>query len=366
MNRVWCALLLSVTVFSGAAESQAPDFLHPQQKGPFQVNGLSYVELAVTGNQSGYADPLNLTGYSVPTLDQMVTEIKATGTNLVKLTFSSGQVKNYTDNTYDPTLPFPMDGKPSDIVAFGRKLTSQGIGCVVQPFAGVENIIAGATVDTSRVNPTDPRAFMMQHIPRLVTLAQFAESMGCEYFIVFGDEIEFVAANPAVTDLWIQAIAQVRSVFSGRVICESAGGFIFDYQPRMINMLDIFGTGLGIPYTDHADATVAELVGAYQKNVQGLNFLKAVASMHTLYQKPVVVADQAYGSFKGSNSSTDQVLFGEYPASQFTLDYQEQVNLYQAFFQAMPALDPNWMLGAVFDSIDRLPYAWKDGACQRL
>ncbi len=353
-------LLLSVVVFSNLANTQTQDFLHPQQKGPFQINGLSYVEFPITGPQSGFADPLNLTGYSVPTLDEIVTEIKATGANLVKFTLSSGQVKNYTDNAYDPSLPFPMEGTSSNIISFGRKLTSQGIGCVVQPFAGVENIVAGATVDTSRVNPADPRAFMMQHVPRLVGLAQIAESMGCEYFIIFGDEIEFVVANPSVTDLWVQAIAQVRQVFSGRVICESAGGFIFDHQPQIISMLDIFGTGLAVPFTDHNDPTVAELVASYQKNSQGLSFLKAITSIHTLYHKPVMVADQAYGSFKGSNSLTDGVLFGEYPASQFTVDYLEQVNLYQAFFQTMPTLDPNWMLGAVFDSLDRLPYAWKD------
>jgi uncharacterized protein (TIGR03437 family) len=330
------------------------------QKGVFAINGLAYLELGVSGPQSGYADPLNVAGYSIPTLDSIITEVKATGTNLVKLTFSSGQVKTYTENLYDASVPFPLEGTSSNIISFGRKLTSQGIGCVMQPFASVENIIAGATVDTSRVNPADPRAFMTQHITRLVALAGMAESMGCEYFSIFGDEIESLAANPAITDLWIQAVTQVRSVFSGRIICESAGGFIMDHQPQFIAMLDMFGTGLGIPFTNHADPTVGELVTAFHNNVGGLNFLAALTSMHTLYQKPVLVDDQAYGSFKGSNSSTDQVLFGEYPASQFTVDDQEQVNLYQAFFEATSTLDPTWMLGAVFDSFDRLPYAWKD------
>jgi hypothetical protein len=80
---------------------------------------------------------------------------------------------------------------------------------------------------------------------------------------------------------------------------------------------------------------------------------------HTLYRKPILISE-AFGSFKGSNSLGEAVLFGENPASQFMIDYQEQVNLYQASFQATPTLDPNWMLGAVFDSFDRLPYPWKD------
>ena len=183
MKRLLYAFFMSLAI-SGQTFAQDSDFLKPQQNGAFQVNGLSYLE--VFGR---YTDPVQV-GYPVPTIDQIIPEIKATGTNLVKITIGVGQVKNYTDNAYDPTRPFPLEGKSSDILAFGHKLTSQGIPCYMQPFSSVENIIAGATVDTSRVNPTDRRAFMTQHIPRLVSLAQLAEGMGCEYFGIFGDEIE--------------------------------------------------------------------------------------------------------------------------------------------------------------------------------
>jgi uncharacterized protein (TIGR03437 family) len=364
VKRVSSVLLLSFVFFSHTAESQSSDFLHPQQRGPFELNGLSYLEFAVAGPQSGYADPLNLPGYSVPTLDQMVAEIKATGTNLVKLNLSSGQVKNYNDNAYDPSVPFPLQGTLANIQAFGQTLTSQGIGCYLQPFAGVENIIAGAS-NTSTVHPTDPREFVTQHIPRLVTLAQLAERMGCEYFGVFGDEIEQLVADPSTTDLWLQAMTQIRGVFNGRLTSTSSwgehgGGFTFDHQPAIISMLDVFGIGFFPAFTAHADPSVAELVASYTNNSQGHNSLLSVADMHALYQKPMVVTDEAFGSFQGSNVQSDGVLFGEYPASQFTVDYQEQVNLYQSFLQVMPTLDPNWMLGAVFDSFDRLPYPWKD------
>ena len=358
-------LLLSVTALCCSAEAQAPDFLHAQQDGPFQVNGLSYLELAVTGSQSGYKDPLNLTGYSIPTLDEIVTEVKDTGTNLVKITLNIGQVRNYNDNAYDPAVPFPLEGTLDNIQAFGRKLTAQGIPCYLQPFASVENTIIVPGVNTSRVTPADPRGFVTQHIPRLISLAQLAESMGCEYFGVFGDEIEQLVADPSTTDLWVQGITQIRRVFSGRLTSTSSwgehgGGYTFDHQPVIINMLDVFGIGFFPAYTNHADPSVAELVASYTNNSQGHNSLVSVTDMHALYQKPIAVTDEAYGSFQGSNVQSDSALFGEYPASQFTVDNKEQVNLYQAFFQVMPALDPTWMLGAVFDSFDRLPYAWKD------
>jgi hypothetical protein len=360
MSRRWCLLLLSAVVCSNVAFGQSLDFLHPQQKGPFQINGLGYVELAVAGQQSGYIDPLNLgSGYTVPTLDEIIGEMKATGANLAKITIGIGQVKNYNDNAYDPAVPFPLEGTVANIQNFGQKLTSRGIACYLQPFSGVENIIAGATVDTSKVNPKDPRAFMAQYIPRLVSLAQLAEKMGCEYFGISGDEIEQLAVDPSVTDLWVQAIAQVRQVFSGRLVCVIASGLTFGHPPLIISMLDVLVDGIPQVFTDHSDATVPELVAAYQKNSQGLEILESIASAHTLYGKPIVIAE-AFGSFKGSNSLGEAVLFGESLASQFTIDYQEQVNLYQASLQAMPTLDPNWMLGAEFDSIDRLPYPWKD------
>lgn len=365
MKQSLCLPILYLMVGSHLANAQNANFLNPVQTGPFQYNGVSLVELAVAGPQSGFTDPLNLgSGYPVVTIDEMIADIQATGANLVKFTFSSGQVKTYTDNAYDPSIPFPMEGTAADIVAFGQKLTAQGIGCYVEPFAGVENIIAGAG-NTSTVQPTDPAAFLGQHIPRLVSLAQIAESMGCEYFGLFGDEIEQLAVLPELTDMWLQAITQIRAVFSGRVIPsvswgEHGGGYTFDHQPEIIAMLDVFGLEFGPAYTDQDDPTVAELVASYTDNSQGHNSLLAVADIHTLYQKAMFMTDQAWGSFRGSNVLSDDVLFGQYPASQFTVDYQEQVNLYSAFYQVMPTLDPQWMLGATFDSVDRLPYAWKD------
>jgi hypothetical protein len=146
MNRLSRALLLSVVVFPQLAESQATDFLHPQQKGPFQVNGLGYIEFPLAGPQSGFADPVNLgSGYVVRTIDQIITEIQATGTNVVHIVLITGQVKNYTDNAYDPSYPFPFEGKPADITAFFRKVAGQGITCYVSPLSLVANIIEGAT-----------------------------------------------------------------------------------------------------------------------------------------------------------------------------------------------------------------------------
>jgi uncharacterized protein (TIGR03437 family) len=211
----------------------------------------------------------------------------------------------------------------------------------------------------------DPRAFMLQHIQRLVRIAQLAESMGCEYFGIFGDEIEQLVASPIVTDLWVQAITRVREVFSGKLTSTSSwgehgGGFTFDHQPQIVSMLDVLGIGFFPAYTDHPDPTVAELVTSYTSNSQGHNSLLSLIDMHTLYQKPIAVTDEAYGSFRGASVQGQSVLFGQFPPSQFVVDNQEQVNLYQAFFQAIPTLDPSWMLGTVMDSFDRLPYTWKD------
>jgi uncharacterized protein (TIGR03437 family) len=346
-----CAFVLILT-FTNLGTAQAPDFLHPQQKGPFLINGLEYTELG------SYTDPV-LIGYPVPTLDQIIAEIKATGTNLVKLYPGVGSLRRSSDNAYDPALPFPSAETPA-MMAFGQKLASQGIGCYVNPASNVENIQLGSGAG-SAPDPADRRAFMAQHIPRLVTLAQMAESAGCEYFSMFNDDVALLVRDPNLVDLWAQAITQVRKVFSGRLTSvdswgEHGGGYAL-FPPQLVSMLDVWGLGFFPSYTDHADPTVAELVASYQKNAAGHNSLQVLTDTHTLYQKPILITDEAYGSFSGANLGEEKLYQGAGP---FKLDYQEQANLYQAFFQAMPTLDPNWMLGVEFLNFQRYPYQYVD------
>src|SRR5207253_1778697 len=93
---------------------------------------------------------------------------------------------------------------------------------------------------------------------------------------------------------------------------------------------------------------------------QGHSSLMVMTDLHKLYQKPIAVLDAAFSSYVGSNVQGASEQYGQLPASKFTVDYQEQVNLYAAAFQALSTLDPSWMLGVIFDSLDRYPYSWKD------
>src|SRR5579883_1601020 len=354
-NRVWLFALNLVLARLATAQSQ--DFLKPTQKGPFQINGLSYVELAITGPQRGYLDPVNLgSGYSVPTLDQIVNEIKATGTNLVKINLTLGQMKSPTDNAYDPSVPFPLEGQASNVIAFGRKLTAQGIPCIM---------VGLAPVLGKRAQPSDPRAFMAQHIPRLVNVAQIAESAGCEYFILYSDDLEQLTVNPSLVDLWTQAANQVRAVFSGRLTSGSSWGQNFRYwplnrPPEIAAIQDVFGIGFAPDLSNRADPPLAELTAAYQSDAQGANSLQGIADVHAFYQKPVLITDAAFASFPNA-AMGELPLFELQPGSVWPpVDYPAQTNLYQSFFQAMPTLDPSWFLGAVFDSINRLPYSFLD------
>jgi uncharacterized protein (TIGR03437 family) len=355
MNKRLWLLALNLTL-SHFAAAQSQDFLRPAQTGPFQINGLSYVELAVTGPQSGYVDPVNLgSSDSVPTLDQIVSEIKATGTNLVKINLTLGQMKSPTDNAYDPSVPFPLEGRPNDVIAFGRKLTAQGIPCIM---------VGLAPLLEKHVQPTDRRAFMAQHIPRLVSVAQIAESAGCEYFILYSDDLEHLTVDSSLVDLWTQAAAQVRTVFSGRLTSGSAWGqnsrfWPLNRPPQIAALQDVFGIGFAPDLTNHADPTVAELVAAYRADADGADSLQGIVDVHAFYGKPIMITDSAFASYP--NAATGQLaLFELQPGNFPPVDYQAQTNLYQTFLQVMPTLDRSWFLGVVFDSIDRLPYSWKD------
>ncbi len=357
VSRRCCLLLLIAVVLPNWVDAQATDFLHPQQTGPFNVNGLSYVELSLTGPQSGYIDPLNLgSEYTVPTLDQIVSEIKAAGSNLVKINLTIGALKNPTDNAYDPSVPFPLEGTANNVIAFGKKLTAQGIPCIMVPLAPLLE---------KRAQPADPRAFMAQHIPRLVSTAQIAESAGCEYFVLYSDDLEQLTVNPNLADLWTQAAAQVRTVFSGRLTSTSSWGQNARYwplsrPPEIVAMQDVFGIGAAGDLTNQADPTVAQLVAAYRSNADGADSLQGIADVHAFYQKPILITDAAFASFPNA-AMGELPLFELQPGAAWPpVDYQAQVNLYQSFFQVIPTLDPSWFLGAVFDSINRLPYSFTD------
>jgi uncharacterized protein (TIGR03437 family) len=358
MRRLPCLLSLSMVIFPHLTLSQTPDFLKPSQTGPFPINGLSFVEFAITGPQSGFLDPVNLgPDYSVATLDQIVSEIKATGTNLVKINLTLDRMKSPTDSAYDPSVPFPQEGTASNVIAFGQKLTAQGIPCIM---------VGLAPLLEKRANPTDPTAFMAQHIPRLVSVAQIAESSGCEYFILYSDDLEQLTVDPSLVDLWTQAANQVRAVFSGRVTAGSTWGgpaasyWWFKRPPEIAAIQDVFGIEFGSDLINQADPSLAQLTAAYQSDAQGVDTLQGVANMHALYGKPVMFTDGAFASFPNAAMS-ELSLFELQPGNGWPpVDYQAQVNLYQSFYQVMPTLDRRWFWGAVFDSIDRLPYSWKD------
>jgi hypothetical protein len=99
-----------VLVLRNSASAQAPDFLLPPQKGAFQVKGLSYLE--ISGWPLHFTDTVtqvsvNGSNYPVPSTGQIAAELKAAGTNLVKLTLSCGSLRSYKDNAYSCGVPFP-------------------------------------------------------------------------------------------------------------------------------------------------------------------------------------------------------------------------------------------------------------------
>jgi hypothetical protein len=92
--------------------------------------------------------------------------------------------------------------------------------------------------------------------------------------------VEHLAADPNLTDLWIQGVHNIRQVFSGRILCLSSwgehGGYTFAHQPQLIGPLDVFGVGFFLAYIDHPDPSVSELAASYQKNSSGHNSLQTI------------------------------------------------------------------------------------------
>jgi hypothetical protein len=81
-------------------------------------------------------------------------------------------------------------------------------------------------------------------------LAQIAESAGCEYLTLYTDDLEYLAVDSTLVDLWTQAVAQIRTVFSGRLTSGSTWGtdctsdsafWTMSRPPQIAALQDVFG-----------------------------------------------------------------------------------------------------------------------------
>jgi hypothetical protein len=337
-------LSFSLAVFAGGAHAQAP----------FQIREVSF---PLIGTQ--YLD--EMPGWTP--LPTVVQELKALGATSVKVTLSAGNYLGVTANLPNVANPNPDDAK---IVAFLSQLKATGLQITLQGFVNIEFDPNGNALDTVHPQPTNFAVWMNAHTAAMVHIAQLAQQVGADRFIVIGDEVQGLADGNANTAGWLSMIAQIRAVYSGQLSTEIyADGTIFaggathiDLIDRaVLDAVDLIGVGwFPEKLTNSESPSLAQLTAAWRNTARGIDTVAFMEGLHVRYNKPVWIADMAFHSFVGDNIRQSDIYNATIP---LIADEQQQANEYESLFAVMSTGTGSWFLGISCDSWNRFPLDYR-------
>jgi Ca2+-binding RTX toxin-like protein len=160
--------------------------------------------------------------------------------------------------------------------------------------------------------------------------------IGCEY-----DSLD----GPAYRSQWLDIINAVRAIYKGPITY--ASDWIGAKDVSFWDSVDVIGVDAYNPLSTTPDPTVAQLEKAWTTvssnswvagNADNMSPVDFYHSLSTTYNKPVVFTEIGYQSVSGAAENPGASQSG-------TVDFQEQENAYQAFFDVW-SKQSSWMKGA--------------------
>ena len=262
--------------------------------------------------------------------------IAAAGSNAVGLspnlfvdTSSSNQiVANDAKSTSD-----------SSLIAGIRAAQAQGLKVLLEPH--LEGLDGTASY---QVNPSDPAAFFASYKAAIVHLATIAQQTGVDTLSV-GDELGALSGS-AYRAQWLDIIAAVRQVYSGKLTYEAA-----TYEASSVGFwdkVDVIGLNAYLTLSATTNPSVSDLEKAWTTPpasnytagvLNGESMVDFMHSLSTTYGKQVLVTEVGYRSIDGA--ATDPGLWNKAG----TADNTDQTNAYQALFQVMQSQGGSWFAG---------------------
>ena len=335
--------LLGVFALPGSASAQTM---------PLQIRSISFPLIGAT-----YLD--DIPGWTP--IASVIQQLQALGANDVKVTVSAGSYDTPLSNLPNPSANLnPSDDK---ILSFLMQLKAAGFQLTIFPFANINFDPNGNLLDSVHAQPTDFNAWIAAHTTAMVHFANIAQQVGAERFVVFGDEVQPLTYSSANQTGWLNMIAQIRSVYAGALTTVAwSDGTVFgggnnqiDLTVRpIIDALDSIGIGwMPMPLTNTNSPSMAQLLAAWRKNVNGVDTVTFMQNVHAKYNKPVWISDIAFHSFSGDNVSSNDVYN---TAVTLTADQQEQANEYDSLLTVLTTSTlGKWFLGVSADSWNRFP-----------
>ncbi|MCB5175294.1 glycoside hydrolase family 113 [Microvirga lenta] len=281
-------------------------------------------------------------------------QIIATGANTVTIIpnffqtdqFSSEVKLNLWKNNYpwDNESDTFAEVKQSILVAKER-----GLKVVLKPHVESDNRVWRAEFE-----PTDPKAWFDSYKAMMVEYAKVAQEAGAEMICVgtemvsMTDPTKVTSDGKTYTEKWVEIIDAVRAVYSGKVTYAATYDEVV--HVGFWDKVDYIGIDAYIPSSKINNPTVGQIVDAWVKPhfnpwirdtlYEGKSVVDYYKSLSERYGKKVIFTEVGYKSMDGHNK--DPGIFG----GSGEVDFQEQVDCYEALFHVMENYGGQWLAGA--------------------
>jgi len=293
----------------------------PSQSG-FVYNGITHVSFSAN-EYDNFGQP---TG---PGTDSR-TELAAT-----KASWAGVLATWYQANASATSISADSTRTPTDqaVILAINELHAKGLKVMLKPHVDSED---GAWRGTFQ--PSDVDAWFQSFTTFVLHYAQMAQAQNVE-LLCFGTE--YVQLSGAQNQArWESVIAAIRQVYTGKLVYAANATFPGDEFTSVSfwDKIDLLGIDGYFPLTNHADPTLAELVGAWRNNEFGEDLVATVQNFADAHQKPLIFTELGYKSVAGANTQPFNFTF---PGA---FDLTEQQNCYNAFYTVW-APENSWMIG---------------------
>lgn len=318
---------------------------------PFAIQGVKIPMFNLPGAYDDlYGRTLDTSRYE--SWSSVLDSIKASGANDVMLIISAGVMPSTTANDFDPKLS--VSPERETIRKLAEQIKALGMTVSISAFVNVDNLISGAGGD-DRPNPADRQAWLGNYTKVIVDMARFAEDIGAWAFLPLEDVTMHLVRDPVLTPGYLDLIAQVRSVFSGKLsttwFTSGRDNDLLSLPWEIIEQHDYIGVGFFPELTNDENASVAALEQGYYNDREGHDTIEALRQLSELFNKPVWITDKAFHSFDGSVHDHNRIFDSSVPV---TVDFEEQARLYESFLRVMSREAGDWMMGVSFQSFNNV------------
>ena len=256
-------------------------------------------------------------GYSRRSSDRAIEAIASVGATHLAIIVTAYQPDIRSNEVATDSRRTPV---PSAVGQALAKAQSLGLDVAIKPHIDLED---GSW--RGHISPSDPTVWFESYTRFLLSWARMAESVGSRRFFV-GAEL---ASTLHHATLWRRTISQVKSEFSGELVCAASWDEAFNVP--FWEDLDAVGVDFYFPVTNRKDPGRLEILANWQP------WIDRLGALHKRTGQNIILTEIGYRSVDGA---------GMHPYAFDTtsrLDLTEQADLYWAALEA--TADVPWLLG---------------------